>query len=270
MLRDTPRPSGPRRDSRRSCGGRPLHNRHTGESRYPEGWGEGGVSAVSAPSAVKSPKRRKRSGPVPHFKEETALLSAGYSCIAGLDEVGRGPIAGPVVAGAVVLPHPPRRSWMRGIRDSKALTGPQREELAPIIEREALGAQVGMSTSEEIDRLGIVKATHRAMERALDSLTPAPQHLLLDAFPLPTVPLPQTPIIKGDAHCLSIAAASIVAKVARDRMMDEADELYPGYGFADHKGYATSQHLANLRRLGPSPIHRYSFAPVSECARSSG
>ena len=210
---------------------------------------------------MKSPKRRKRSGPVPHFKEETALLAAGYSCIAGLDEVGRGPIAGPVVAGVVILPHPPRRSWMRGIRDSKALTGPQREELAPIIEREALGAQVGMSTSEEIDRLGIVKATHRAMERALDSLTPAPQHLLLDAFPLPTVPLPQTPIIKGDAHCLSIAAASIVAKVARDRMMDEADELYPGYGFSTNKGYATPDHLRAVEDLGPCPIHRMTFSP---------
>ena len=206
-------------------------------------------------------RKRRRKGPVPNFKEETALLAAGYSSIAGLDEVGRGPIAGPVVAGAVILPHPPRRSWMRGIRDSKALTGPQREELAPIIEREALGAQVGTSTSEEIDRLGIVKATHRAMERALDSLTPAPQHLLLDAFPLPTVPLPQTPIIKGDAHCLSIAAASIVAKVARDRMMDEADELYPGYGFSTNKGYATPDHLSAVEELGPCPIHRMTFSP---------
>ena len=210
---------------------------------------------------MKSAKHRKRAGPVPNFKEETALLAAGYSPIAGLDEVGRGPIAGPVVAGAVILPDPPRRSWMRGIRDSKALTGPQREELAPIIEREALGAQVGMSTSEDIDRLGIVKATHRAMERALDSLIPRPQHLLLDAFPLPTVPLPQTPIIKGDAHCLSIAAASIVAKVARDRMMDEADELYPGYGFSTNKGYATPDHLRAVEELGPSPIHRMTFSP---------
>lgn len=214
-------------------------------------------------SAVKSPRkrRRKRSGPVPHFKEEAALLAAGYSLIAGLDEVGRGPIAGPVVAGVVVLPPPPRRPWMRGIRDSKELTAFQREELAPVIEREALGAQVGMSTAAEIDRLGIVKATHLAMESAIDSLAQEPQHLLLDAFPLPTVPLPQTPIIKGDAYCLSIAAASIVAKVARDRMMDEADELYPGYGFSTNKGYATPEHLRAVEELGPSPIHRRTFSP---------
>ena len=210
---------------------------------------------------MKSPKRTKRSAPVPHFRQEAALLEAGYSPIAGLDEVGRGPIAGPVVAGAVILPHPPRRPWMRGIRDSKELTATQREELAPIIEREALGAQVGLSTSEEIDRLGIVKATHRAMERALDSLAQEPQHLLLDAFPLPSVPLPQTPIVKGDAHCLSIAAASIIAKVARDRMMDEAEELYPGYGFSTNKGYATPEHLWAVEELGPCPIHRMTFSP---------
>lgn len=206
-------------------------------------------------------RRRKRSGPVPHFKEEAALLEAGYSCIAGLDEVGRGPIAGPVVAGAVVLPPPPRRPWMRGIRDSKELTSLQREELAPVIEEKALGARIGLSTAGEIDKLGIVKATHRAMERALDSLAEEPQHLLLDAFPLPSVALPQTPIIKGDAHCLSIAAASIVAKVARDRMMDEADELYPGYEFSTNKGYATPEHLRAVERLGPSPIHRMTFSP---------
>ncbi len=206
-------------------------------------------------------RRRKRSGPVPHFKEETALIAAGHSYIAGLDEVGRGPIAGPVVAGAVVLPHPPHRPWMRGIRDSKELTAPQREELAPMIEREALGARVGLSTAAEIDRLGIVKATHRAMERALDSLDQEPQHLLLDAFPLPSVPLPQTPIVRGDAHCLSIAAASIVAKVARDRMMDEADELYPGYGFSTNRGYATPDHLRAVEELGPCPIHRMTFSP---------
>ena len=212
---------------------------------------------------MKSPPRhrRKRSDPVPHFKEEAALLAAGYSLIAGLDEVGRGPIAGPVVAGAVILPPPPRRPWMRDIRDSKALTRLQREELAPIIESEALCAQIGMSTAEEIDRLGIVRATHRAMERALDSLAPMPQHLLLDAFPLPSVPLPQTAIVKGDAHCLSIAAASIVAKVARDRMMDVAAERYPGYGFSTNRGYGTPEHLRAIEERGPCPIHRLTFSP---------
>ena len=207
------------------------------------------------------PEPVEGSGPIPHFKEEAALLAAGYSLVAGLDEVGRGPIAGPVVAGAVILPHPPRRSWMRGIRDSKALTRLQREELAPVIESKALAARVGVSTAGEIDRLGIVVATRRAMERTLDALPITPQHLLLDAFPLPGVDLPQTAIIKGDATCLSIAAASIVAKVARDRMMDEADERYPGYGFSTNKGYATAEHLRAVRERGPSPIHRLTFSP---------
>ena len=150
---------------------------------------------------------------------------------------------------------------MRGIRDSKALTRLQREELAPIIEREALATRVGVSTSEEIDRVGIVAATRRAMERALDSLPLTPQHLLIDAFPLPGVDLPQTAIIKGDATCLSIAAASIVAKVARDRMMDEADERYPGYGFSTNRGYATAEHLRAVSERGPCPIHRLTFSP---------
>ena len=118
-----------------------------------------------------------------------------------------------------------------------------------------------MSTAYEIDRLGIVRATHRAMERALDSLAPMPQHLLLDAFPLPSVPLPQTAIVKGDAHCLSIAAASIVAKVARDRMMDVAAERYPGYGFSTNRGYGTPEHLRAIEERGPCPIHRLTFSP---------
>ena len=209
---------------------------------------------------MKPPQSRGKH-PIPHHKEEAALLAAGYSLIAGLDEVGRGPIAGPVVAGAVILGAPSRRPWMRGIRDSKALTRLRREALAPVIEREALGARVGVSSVEEIDRLGIVKATRTAMVRALDSLIPAPEHLLLDAFPLPDVDLPQTAIVKGDATCLSIAAASIVAKVARDRMMDEAGERYPGYGFSTNKGYATPDHLRAIEELGPCPIHRLTFSP---------
>ena len=211
-------------------------------------------------------RRRKRSGPVPHYKEEAALLAKGYSLVAGLDEVGRGPIAGPVVAGAVILPQHPRQPWMRKIRDSKALTRLQREELAPLIESEALGAQIGVSTAEEIDRIGIVEATHKAMERALHSLPLMPQYLLLDAFPLPDVPLPQTAIVKGDAHCLSIAAASIVAKVARDRMMDDAHEQYSNYGFSKNKGYATAEHLRAIEMHGPCPIHRMTFSPMGEGA----
>ncbi len=183
--------------------------------------------------------------------------------IAGLDEVGRGPLAGPVVAGAVILPQDASRPWMKDVRDSKAMTRLQREEIEPRLREEA-STQIGSASPNEIDQLGIVQATRLAMERALNAFPLMPQYLLLDAFPLPNVNLPQKPIVKGDAKCLSIAAASIVAKVARDRMMDEADERYPGYGFARNKGYATPQHLRMIAERGPCPIHRLTFSPMKE------
>lgn len=201
-------------------------------------------------------------GPVPDYKYEAALLDSGYSLIAGLDEVGRGTLAGPVVAGVVILPRNPKRPWVEKIRDSKMLTRLQREEIVPYLEDEALAMQTGVSTSEEIDQLGIVKATCLAMERALNSLVLLPQYLLLDAFPLPGISIPQSAIIKGDAHCLSIASASIVAKVFRDKIMDEEDKVYPGYGFSKNKGYATREHLRMIDEKGPSPIHRYTFSPI--------
>ena len=207
-------------------------------------------------------RSKAQSGQFPTYEEEVILLGKGYSLIAGLDEVGRGPLAGPVVAGVVILPPYIERPWTGLVRDSKLMTPAQRESMAPIIEEEALGVQTGSASAEEIDELGIVGATNTAMRRALNSLALKPQYLLLDAFPLPGVDIPQTPIVRGDALCLSIAAASVVAKVARDKIMVEMDARFPGYGFAGNKGYATRQHMLAIEELGPCPVHRYSFAPV--------
>ncbi|MCI0439434.1 MAG: ribonuclease HII [Chloroflexi bacterium] len=202
--------------------------------------------------------------PTPTYHEEASLLAQGYSMVAGLDEVGRGPLAGPVVAGVVIFPPNPKGRWVGQVRDSKQLSAAQREKLVPYIQDAALAFEIGQSSPQEVDALGIVQATRLAMSRALDSLALWPQFLLLDALSLPRVPIPQKSIVHGDALCLSIAAASIVAKVARDRMMVEEDAVYSGYGFADHKGYGTPQHMDSLRRLGPCPIHRASFSPVKE------
>ena len=193
-------------------------------------------------------------------------MGLGYSLVAGLDEVGRGPLAGPVLAGLVVFPANPKGRWVRLIRDSKQMTPAQREQALPYIEDSALALSIGASTPQEIDELGIVGATRLAMARALGSVALLPQFLLLDALTLPAVDVPQRAIVRGDSLCLSIAAASIVAKVARDSLMRDEDAAYPGYGFAQHKGYCTPEHLRNLRRLGPCSIHRYSFAPVKEWA----
>ena len=211
------------------------------------------------------PQRRQRAlGPPPTFEEEASLFRQGYSLVAGLDEVGRGPLAGPVLAGVAMLPPNLKGRWVGGIRDSKQLTPAQRQRVLPYLQDGALALEVGMSSPQEVDELGIVAATRLAMQRALDSLTLLPQFLLLDAILLPDVTIPQKAIIRGDTLSLSIAAASIAAKVARDRLMAGEDAAHPGYGFARHKGYATREHLGNLRRLGPCPIHRYSFAPVRE------
>jgi len=204
------------------------------------------------------------SGPFPTYEEEAALLGRGYFLVAGLDEVGRGPLAGPVVAGVVILPPHIDRPWISLVRDSKLMTPAQRETAASYIAEEALGVQTGAASAVEIDEVGIVGATNAAMKRALDALALMPQYLLLDAFPLPGVEIPQRPIVHGDALCLSIAAASVVAKVTRDKIMVELDATYPGYGFASNKGYATRRHMLALEELGPCPVHRYSFAPVKD------
>ena len=211
------------------------------------------------------PRRRKRTPrPSPSYGEEASLLGLGYSLVAGMDEVGRGPLAGPVVAGLVVFSHNPRGRWVRLVRDSKQLTPAQREHVLPYIQDAAVQLEVGICSASEIDQIGIVGATQLAMQRALNSVALLPQFLLLDAFGLPDVPIPQKAIIRGDSSCLSIAAASIVAKVARDRIMEGIDCEYPGYAFARNKGYATGEHLRSLRRRGPCPIHRFSFAPVRD------
>ncbi len=201
---------------------------------------------------------------LPSYQEESLLLAQGYTLVAGLDEVGRGPLAGPLLAGVAVLPPRPTGRWVELVRDSKQLTPAQRERVLPHIQDVALGLAVGMCSAQEVDSLGVSAATRLAMRRALEALPVKPEFLLLDAFPLPEVPLPQKAIIDGDALCLSIAAASIVAKVTRDRMMEKEDAVYPCYGFARHKGYGTREHLLNLRRYGPCPIHRLSFAPVRQ------
>jgi ribonuclease HII len=201
--------------------------------------------------------------PGPTQNDERRLHSEGFPSVAGIDEVGRGPIAGPVVAGAVVLPDLDgfEHAHLHLIRDSKTLTGPQLQRANALVREIALGAAVGESSSDEIDAIGIAPATRRAMRRALENLPDAPSHLLIDAFPLDWNLVPCTPIIKGDALCTAISAASIIAKVYRDGLMEQFDVVHPGYGLAGHKGYASADHLAAVAKLGPSAVHRKSFSP---------
>ena len=198
----------------------------------------------------------------PHFEEESALIDRGYLPIVGLDEVGRGPLAGPVVAGAVMLLEPSVPKWLSKVRDSKALTAKQREYIFQIVNESTTAWSVGIVSPRDVDNMGIVAATKYAMLLALQNLPLPASFLLIDALPLPESNLPFKSIIKGDQTCLSIAAASIVAKVHRDNLMLIADQDYPGYGFSQHKGYPTKFHVQKLIELGPSPIHRVSFAPV--------
>lgn len=198
-------------------------------------------------------------GPTDEFELEARRR--GYRRIAGLDEAGRGPLAGPVVASAVVLPT---RCRLIGCDDSKLLTESEREELYLAIVQRAVGIGVGSATEEEIDRLNILEATRLAMLRALAGLRPQPDCLLIDAISLPQCALPIRSIIKGDALCMSVAAASIVAKVTRDRLMAEYHRQYPHYNFLSHKGYGTEEHLQQLAAHGPCVIHRRTYAPVAE------
>lgn len=207
---------------------------------------------------------------VANFQEEALLWARGYRRIAGLDEVGRGPIAGVLTAAAVILPPPPHPPWMRKVRDSKQVTARVREYLFSCLQGYAQASGIGHVTPQEVDDLGITEACRLAMTRALEQIQPAPDFLLIDFLDLPHLSILQRPIPGGDATCLSIAAASIVAKVTRDRLMEELDGLYPGYGFACHKGYATRAHLHNLELLGPCPLHRRSFAPVGRLLGRNG
>ena len=203
----------------------------------------------------------------PDATHEHRLNDNGCRFVAGIDEVGRGPLAGPVMASAVIMPEQIPETWFGLIRDSKQMSAGQREFAYEQIHRNARAVGIGSCAPSEIDSIGIVPATRLAMTRALDDLDVTPDHLLIDAISLTDVDLPQTSIIRGDAISISIAAASIVAKVTRDRLMAESFAArYPGYGFASNKGYGTAEHMEALGKLGPCPIHRHSFAPVRAAA----
>lgn len=201
---------------------------------------------------------------VPSFAEERLLASQGYSYIAGIDEVGRGALAGPVVAAAVILPRDLDTPWLDMVQDSKLLSPQRRRFLFHHIHLEATAIGIGACDCRVIDARGIVPATRLAMKLAVQQLSPAPESLLIDYLLLPDISLPQKGIKFGDSLSFSIACASIIAKVARDTIMIRMDKEYSGYGLARHKGYGTPEHLARLTRLGPSSIHRRSFRPVRE------
>jgi len=201
------------------------------------------------------------SGPLSY---EEMARQAGYAVIAGVDEAGRGPLAGPVVAGAVVLDS---SFDLPGIRDSKQMTAKRREEAFAVIQREALATGIGVVSNRYIDQFNILKASLEAMSRAIRVLDPRPEFLLVDGIHPVSLSIPQKCLKKGDQICRSISAASILAKVYRDRIMRAFHEMYPGYGFDRNMGYGTGRHLDALRAYGPCPIHRLTFKPVTPIAR---
>jgi ribonuclease HII len=209
------------------------------------------------------------------FEFERALWRQNVRRIAGVDEAGRGPLAGPVVAAAAILPARWAESGLpaglTGLNDSKQLTSAQREKFFSFLtacgEIEFAIAQIDAA---QIDEINILQATHRAMNAALAQLNPQPQHALVDGRPVRTMRVPQTAIVKGDARSYSIAAASVLAKVTRDRLMLEFHAQFPEYGFAEHKGYGTARHLAAIEQFGACPIHRKSFAPLKQPESQSG
>jgi len=215
------------------------------------------------------PTVTKASPRIDRFEFERALIHEGMTYISGVDEAGRGPLAGPVVAAAVVFP----RGWiqdgipapLKDLNDSKQLSTARREKyFAWLLGSGEIHHAIAQIDSPVIDEINILQATHRAMNEALIALDPPPQHALVDGLLVKSLRFPQTALVKGDARSYSIAAASVLAKVTRDRLMEKYDREFPDYGFAEHKGYGTARHLAALARLGPCPIHRRSFAPVRE------
>lgn len=215
-------------------------------------------SLVAVPWRTISPVAK---GPIPSLRFEREAWRAGARWVAGVDEVGVGPLAGPVAAGVVALPPRKRYSWYGDVRDSKVLTGKAREELAVLIQADVPFA-IGWASVEEIDRIGILPARRLCMLRAFEQLTVRPDAVISDALDLPLENV--RAVIDGDALSVAVAAASIVAKVARDALMTELCDRYPGYGFCRHKGYATPEHKERLRVKGPSEIHRRSYAPVAQ------
>ena len=194
-----------------------------------------------------------------YFERQTR--SNGYQLVAGIDEAGRGPLAGPVVAAAVILPA---GLLIKGVNDSKKLSPDTRERLFDIIMSQAVSVGIGMGSAELIDRINILQATRHAMLTAVSQLAPQPDYILIDGISTINTSIPQKTIKKGDSLSLSIAAASIIAKVTRDRLMRELDVIHPGYGFSGHKGYGSALHMEAIRRLGPSPVHRLTFGGVKE------
>jgi ribonuclease HII len=201
---------------------------------------------------------------VPSFTEEKLLRRQGYRYIAGIDEVGRGALAGPVMAAAVIIPAGLKATWKNKVRDSKLLSPEQREALYEPIRQTAIAVGIGLVDCWTIESIGIAKATQTAMRQAVTQLSPQADALLIDYFTLPGVKIYQKGVVDGDTLCYSIACASIIAKVTRDRIMTEFDRQYPGYQFARHKGYGTGIHLACLHKLGPCPIHRRNYQPVKD------
>jgi len=208
---------------------------------------------------------------MPDLSLECAAYGRGIRLVAGVDEAGRGPLAGPVVAAAVIFPSDltGKEPWLQLLDDSKKLTHSRRERAVEIVQEHALAVGVGMVGPEEIDQIGIGHAALAAMLRAVGQLSQTPGHLLLDFIYVRECPYTYETIVKGDSKSYSIAAASNVAKVTRDKLMVEAEEAYPGYDFAKHKGYPTKAHFERLNELGPCPIHRRSFAPVARASLST-
>lgn len=231
------------------------------ESRLPvfvETYGEdqrSGVQALVAKARKTMDALEKEKQRIENMKHYERKYAA-YGCICGIDEAGRGPLAGPVVAGAVILP---KDCGILYLNDSKQLSAKKREELYDVILREAVSVGIGYASHERIDEINILQATYEAMRQAVSQLGEEPGILLNDAVTIPGVNIRQVPIIKGDAKSVSIAAASIVAKVTRDRLMVEYDREYPAYHFADNKGYGAAVHIEALKKYGPTPIHRRSF-----------
>jgi ribonuclease HII len=212
---------------------------------------------------------KRSKSPRPALQEEEICKENGFSLVAGVDEVGRGCLAGPVVASAVIMPLSLHGNWYRKVRDSKLLTSGQRDHLFPFIHESAISIGTGVVGSDMIDACGMTRAVQTAMKIAIAKLLPQQNYVLIDYLTIPDITLPQKGVEQGDTVCFSIACASIVAKVYRDRLMIEMDHRFPGYGFSHHKGYCTEEHIMCLRKLGPSPIHRWLFSPVKNVAQLS-
>lgn len=206
-------------------------------------------------------KKREKFREMKRFEDD--LVNRGYRLVGGVDEAGRGPLAGPVAAAVVILPQD---IWMPGLNDSKQLSEAKREEFFAKLQEEAVDIGVGLVDSNRIDEINIRNANYQAMREAISDLEQTPDYLLVDGEEIPEIEIRQQRIVDGDARSISIAAASIIAKVTRDRMLVEYDQEYPEYNFAQHKGYGTADHIAALEEYGPCPIHRYSFSKVREAA----